>query len=74
VNAWETTYFHVMTGENPVLDWLKGTALRPLLARLSNEKTEEFLQAIGTRLKADYPERNGITVFPMPRLFFVATR
>ncbi len=28
--AWQTTYIHVLTGENPVLEWFKGTALRPL--------------------------------------------
>lgn len=74
VNAWETTYFHVMTGENPVLQWLKGTALRPLIERLQNGQRAEFLQSLGLRLENAYPAREGITVFPMPRLFFVATR
>ena len=41
VNAWETTYFHVLTGENPVLNWLKGTALRPLLSRLGEPAAAE---------------------------------
>ena len=35
VEAWETRYLHVLTGENPVLDWLRGTALRPVLAALA---------------------------------------
>ncbi|WP_088260005.1 methyltransferase domain-containing protein [Fimbriiglobus ruber] len=74
VNAWETTYYHILTGENPVLEWLKGTALRPLLACLRGEQTEEFLRVLGSRLKDAYPAREGITVFPMPRVFFVATR
>jgi trans-aconitate 2-methyltransferase len=74
VNAWETTYFHVLTGENPVLDWLKGTALRPLLKRLEPQATTEFLGALGGRLRVAYPARGDTTVFPMPRLFFVATR
>ncbi len=74
VNAWETSYLHVLTGENPVLDWLKGTALRPLLERLHEEERTEFLSAVGSRLKTAYPARGGITVFPMPRVFFVASR
>ncbi len=74
VNAWETIYYHVMTGENPVLEWLKGTGLRPLLDRLSPELSREFERAAGERLIKAYPARKGITVFPMPRVFFVATR
>jgi trans-aconitate 2-methyltransferase len=74
VNAWETTYIHVLTGENPVLEWLKGTGLRPLLQRLGTEEGGAFLQALGSRLKAAYPARGSVTLFPMPRLFFVATR
>jgi trans-aconitate 2-methyltransferase len=74
VNAWETTYIHVLTGEDPVLEWLKGTGLRPLLERLGTEEGGAFLQALGSRLKAAYPARGGVTLFPMPRLFFVATR
>jgi trans-aconitate 2-methyltransferase len=73
VNAWETTYIHVLSGEDPVLEWLKGTGLRPLLGRLGPEERNEFLRALGSRLKADYPPRGNITLFPMPRLFFVAS-
>jgi trans-aconitate 2-methyltransferase len=74
VNAWETTYFHSLTGDNPVLDWLKGTALPPLLERLDEHEAADFLQILGDRLKAAYPARNGVTVWSMPRLFFVASR
>ncbi|WP_010583614.1 methyltransferase domain-containing protein [Schlesneria paludicola] len=74
VNAWETTYYHMLTGDNPVLEWLKGTALRPLLERLHDEDKVEFLAAVGERLKESYPARDGVTVFPMPRMFFVASR
>ena len=74
VNAWETTYIHVLAGENPVLDWLKGTALRPLLARLDEAAAAQFLDDLGGRLQAAYPPRKGVTLFPMPRIFFVATR
>ncbi len=74
VDAWETTYVHVLSGENPVLDWLKGTALRPLLARLDPSRAADFLSEVGIRLKAAYPPTGNVTLFPMPRLFFVATR
>jgi trans-aconitate 2-methyltransferase len=74
VNAWETTYIHTLTGENPVLEWLKGTALRPLLDQLRPEHAGEFMQALGGRLLVDYPARRHATLLSMPRLFFVAAR
>jgi trans-aconitate 2-methyltransferase len=73
VNAWETTYVHVLTGQNPVLEWLQGTALRPLLERLGSEQ-QAFLDALASRLKAAYPQKGNVTLFPFPRLFFVASR
>ena len=30
VDTWETTYVHELTGENPVLGWITGTALTPV--------------------------------------------
>ena len=74
VDAWETTYVHVLRGDNPALEWTKGTALRPLLARLEGAERDEFLRDVGTELRAAYPPREGATLFPFPRLFFVATR
>jgi trans-aconitate 2-methyltransferase len=73
VNAWETTYVHVLTGENPVLEWFRGTGLRPLLARLDATAAEQFCAELAARLTALYPPHEGTTLFPMPRLFFVAT-
>jgi trans-aconitate 2-methyltransferase len=49
VDAWETTYVHVLHGEDPVLEWYKGTGLRPVLAALDAEQAEDFL--------AEYSER-----------------
>jgi len=74
VDAWETTYWHALTGENPVLDWLRGTALRPLLALLNKAEQPAFLASLGEKLRAAYPPCGRVTFFPMPRLFFVAER
>jgi trans-aconitate 2-methyltransferase len=74
VDAWQTTYLHVLSGENPVLEWFKGTALRPLLKVLQPQAQVEFLRQLGDRFKAAYPPRGGVTLLPFPRLFFVATR
>jgi trans-aconitate 2-methyltransferase len=74
VNAWETTYVHVLSGTDPVLEWLKGTALRPLLNRLDNAAKDEFLAELSGRLRLAYPVAGDHTLFPFPRIFFVATR
>ena len=74
VDAWQTTYIHVLTGENPVLEWFKGTALRPLLMKLDPPQEREFLEVLGERLRVAYPSRGNVTQLPFPRLFFVATR
>jgi trans-aconitate 2-methyltransferase len=73
VNAWETTYVHVLTGENPVLEWFRGSGLRPLLARLNDAEREQFSAQLADRFRTLYPPRKGTTLFPMPRLFFVGT-
>jgi trans-aconitate 2-methyltransferase len=74
VNAWQTIYLHVLSGTNPVLEWFKGTALRPLLAKLSVHEQFAFQQELGERLSQRYPQQNGVTLFPFPRLFVVATK
>jgi trans-aconitate 2-methyltransferase len=73
VDAWQTTYVHVLTGTNPVLEWFKGTALRPLLDRLPAEAHDGFLAELGKRLRAAFPARGNVTLLPFTRLFFVAT-
>jgi trans-aconitate 2-methyltransferase len=74
VDAWETTYLHVLTGANPVLEWFQGSALRPLLDKLDQREHGDFLADVGARLRAAYPERKGVTLLPFPRLFFAARR
>jgi trans-aconitate 2-methyltransferase len=74
VDAWETTYLHVLRGDNPALEWMKGTALRPLLARLDAGERDAFLREVGEQFRAAYPARDGVTLFAFPRIFFVATR
>jgi trans-aconitate 2-methyltransferase len=62
----------VLTGEYPVLEWFKGSALRPLLARLRPELHADFLRELAARFAAAYPPRNGVTLLPFPRIFLVA--
>jgi trans-aconitate 2-methyltransferase len=74
VDAWETTYLHVLHGENPVLDWYRGTGLRPVLATLPPADQEEFLAEYASRMRSAYPATPYGTVFPFRRVFAVAHR
>ncbi len=72
VDAWETTYMQLLSGENPVLEWFKGTALRPVLAALDEEARAEFLAEYGPKLLSVYPPASYGTLFRFRRVFVVA--
>jgi trans-aconitate 2-methyltransferase len=74
VNAWETTYQHLLHGENPVLEWVKGTALRPALNALELHYHNPFLADYGARLLEAYPQRLYGTLLSFRRVFFVARK
>jgi len=74
VDAWETTYVHILPGDNPVLEWYKGTGLRPVLAVLDADQAADFLAEYGEQVRAAYPPSSFGTVFPFRRVFTVARR
>ncbi|MFD9034268.1 trans-aconitate 2-methyltransferase [Streptomyces sp. NPDC056527] len=75
-DTWETTYSQLLLGEDPVLDWVKGTALRPVLTALEGdqEATDAFLAQYRDLLREAYPPGPHGTVFPFRRIFAVATK
>ncbi|MBN1207712.1 MAG: methyltransferase domain-containing protein [Myxococcaceae bacterium] len=74
VEAWETTYLHVLPGEDAALQWLLGTTLRPVLAALGPEEGRAFVDMLRPLLRADYPPAERGTPFRFTRRFVVATR
>jgi trans-aconitate 2-methyltransferase len=72
VDAWETTYLHVLHGEDAVVDWYRGSGLRPVLAALSPAPAGEFLAEYRERIRAAYPPAPYGTVLPFRRVFVVA--
>ena len=74
LDIWETEYQQILAGDDPILEWVKGTGLRPILNSLGDEERESFLVEYAQRLRAAYPTRaNGVTLYPFRRLFIVAT-
>ncbi|MEU8245244.1 trans-aconitate 2-methyltransferase [Nonomuraea sp. NPDC048916] len=71
-DTWETTYTHVLRGENAVLDWISGTALRPVFDRLGPDEGGRFAAELAGPLAEAYPSREYGTPFPFRRIFVVA--
>ncbi len=74
VDAWETTYLHVLDGEDPVFTWISGTSARPTLQALPAELRPAFEEELRRRLREAYPARDGAVVLPFRRVFVVARR
>jgi trans-aconitate 2-methyltransferase len=74
VDAWETTYLHVLSGPDPVVDWYRGSGLRPVLSALTDEMAAEFIAEYGVRVREAYPAAPYGTVLPFRRVFVVARR
>ncbi len=74
IDLWETKYFHVLPSPEAVVDWTKGTALRPLLDQLSNANTREaFVSAYTDEIKLAYrKEADERILFPFLRRFVIA--
>jgi trans-aconitate 2-methyltransferase len=77
VDIWATTYLHALTGPDAVLEWMKGTALRPYMSALAGDgpMLTAFLSALAAALSGAFPRRSdGVVLLPFPRLFLVARR
>jgi trans-aconitate 2-methyltransferase len=72
VDAWETTYLHLLQGEDPVFTWISGTGARPTLQALPDELRDEFVAEYRQLLRDAYPAGPHGTVLPFRRVFAVA--
>jgi trans-aconitate 2-methyltransferase len=76
IDIWETEYLHILDGDTPVLDWVRGTGLRPIIDALTDaDERADFINRYQQKLAKAYPRRSdGRTLFPFRRLFIVARR
>jgi trans-aconitate 2-methyltransferase len=72
VDAWQTEYQHLLHGPDPVLEWVRGTGLRPVLQALSDDEASRFVAEYAASLRDAYPPRPYGTVFAFTRTFVVA--
>jgi trans-aconitate 2-methyltransferase len=74
VDAWETTYLHVLPGTDPVLEWVRGTGPRPILNALGPADAAVFEAEYAQALRSAYPAGPHGTIFPFKRIFVVAQK
>jgi trans-aconitate 2-methyltransferase len=72
--AWETTYLQLLSGEDAVLEWMKGTSLRPVMEALDPLQADSFTAEYRTALRAAYPPQPSGTLLPFRRVFAVGRR
>jgi trans-aconitate 2-methyltransferase len=72
VDAWQSEYLHLLDGKDPVLEWMRGTGLRPVLAALDEEQVAQFSAEYADLLRVAYPPQPYGTVFGFTRTFVVA--
>jgi trans-aconitate 2-methyltransferase len=76
LDLWETEYNHILDGPQAIIEWMRGTGLRPFLEALGDdEQRNRFEQLLLAGLTQAYPEQqDGRVLFPFRRLFIVAYR
>ncbi|HEY1158849.1 MAG TPA: methyltransferase domain-containing protein, partial [Arthrobacter sp.] len=73
-DAWETSYQQVLHGQDAVLEWVRGTALRPVMAALNEDDAKRFESEYAAALRDAYPQGVHGTVFPFRRIFAVGRK
>jgi trans-aconitate 2-methyltransferase len=76
LDMWETEYYHLMDSPQAIVDWFRGTGLRPFLEALENEEQKQRFQQmlLDGYTQAYSRQKDGRVLFPFRRLFMVAYR
>lgn len=52
---WETTYYHIVPSHSSVIEWYKGSGLRPYLELLDQIEKQEFINDLLKLIETSYP-------------------
>jgi trans-aconitate 2-methyltransferase len=75
VDVWRTAYQHPMTSAAAIVEWVRGTGLKPFVDPLPGELQTSFLAEYERRVARAYPVRaDGRLLLAFPRMFIVAQR
>jgi trans-aconitate 2-methyltransferase len=75
LDIWHTHYNHIIENHAGVVEWFKGSGLRPFLAPLDEVMAETFTAQYTDEIRRAYPTRSdGKVMLKFPRLFLLAVR
>jgi trans-aconitate 2-methyltransferase len=76
VDLWRTTYYHALSGgAEAIVEWFKGSGLRPYMETLDDAERSAYLKLYTAAIADVYPSNaDGSVLLPFPRLFMVAIR
>ncbi|HIV86207.1 MAG TPA: methyltransferase domain-containing protein [Candidatus Monoglobus merdigallinarum] len=69
---WQTSYYHIMESTEGIIEWYKGSGLRPYLDALPASDQDALVNALRAALNDYYtPQADSKIIMKMPRLFFI---
>jgi trans-aconitate 2-methyltransferase len=75
VDVWHTIYQHPMDSPAAIVEWVRGTGLKPFVDRLAPDLQASYLAEYERRVGQAYPPRaDGKLLLAFPRMFIVARR
>lgn len=75
IEMWITGYCHEMDNHEKILEFLKGSALRPYIERLNEKEQKLFMNEVMKNLEIEYHyQKNGKILFPFKRLFLLGQK